>query len=67
MRKTHIIVSLLFIIAITVPGQEVWKAENSGTTATLTDVTYGNEQFVAVGSGGAVITSPDGKTWMRQA
>jgi hypothetical protein len=29
-------------------------------------VTYGNNTFVAVGRGGAILTSPDGATWTQR-
>jgi hypothetical protein len=35
----------------------------SGTTETLTGVTYGNGIFVAVGGSGTILTSTDGITW----
>ena len=40
-----------------------WTAQTSGTTATLSGVAYGGGQFVAVGNGGTILTSPDGVTW----
>lgn len=40
-----------------------WTARTSGTTATLTSVTWTGTQFVAVGILGTVLTSPDGLTW----
>ena len=39
-----------------------WHSRQSGTTGNLLGVAFGNE-FVAVGSGGVVLTSPDGTTW----
>jgi len=33
----------------------------------LSDVTYGNGIFVAVGSSGIIFTSPDGRTWTAQS
>src|SRR5205807_1234524 len=35
----------------------------SDSSANLTGVAYGGSQFVAVGSGGAILTSSDGTTW----
>ena len=40
-----------------------WKSQVSGTTAELNNVTFGNNQFVAVGASGTILTSPDGITW----
>ena len=35
-----------------------WTVRTSGTADTLNDVTYGNGLFVAVGTGGTILTSP---------
>ena len=45
-----------------VPGSN-WKAVYSGTSQGLHDVVWGGGRFVAVGSNGAIVTSPDGITW----
>ncbi|MEQ1850201.1 MAG: PKD domain-containing protein [Chthoniobacteraceae bacterium] len=54
-------------------GGVTWSTATSGTTYDLTDVTWGNGIFVAVGrqnqsmSGNAIIlTSPDGLTWTNR-
>jgi hypothetical protein len=39
---------------------------NSPTTASLYGITYGNKQYLAVGSSGAIITSPDSLNWSLQ-
>jgi len=39
----------------------------SGTTESLAAVVFGNNQFVAVGTRGVVLTSPTGVTWTVQA
>src|SRR5438105_604480 len=44
-------------------GLDTWTRRVSGTTQTLKGVTYGNNQFVVVGFGGTILTSPDGVTW----
>jgi len=44
-----------------------WSVRGSGTTATLVVLTYGGNQFVAVGLGGTILTSPDGVDWTAQA
>jgi photosystem II stability/assembly factor-like uncharacterized protein len=41
-----------------------WKSQVSGTTAELNNVTFGNNQFVAVGASGTILTSSDGVTWI---
>jgi hypothetical protein len=33
----------------------------------LSGVTHGKSSFVAVGSAGAILTSPDGSRWTKQA
>ncbi len=45
------------------PDGVTWTSRNSGSTANLNGVTYGNDTFVAVGNGGTMLTSPDGVTW----
>jgi hypothetical protein len=42
------------------PGT-TWTVRNQGST--LYSITYGNNQFVAVGSSGTIRTSPDGVSW----
>jgi hypothetical protein len=43
-----------------------WTLRTSPTTASLNRVTWSGTQFVAVGAGGAIVTSPDGATWTMQ-
>src|SRR5208282_1961728 len=43
-----------------------WASPASGTTNQLNNVTFGNGLFVAVGSSGTILTSPDGSTWTSQ-
>jgi hypothetical protein len=38
-----------------------WKAESSGTVASLNSIVY--DEFVAVGNAGTILTSPDGVVW----
>jgi trehalose-6-phosphatase len=42
-----------------------WTAQSANTSADLNDMLAIN-QFIAVGSGGTVITSVDGITWTQQ-
>jgi len=45
-----------------------WEWVNNGATNQhLFGVTWGAGQFVAVGTGGAIVTSPDGVTWSTQS
>lgn len=44
-----------------------WILRTSGVTETLEGVAYGNSIFVAVGSGGRIISSPDGKIWTTRS
>ena len=53
-------------ISITVPGMPV-TSRDSGTMNTLNGVTWSGTQFVAVGDGGTILTSPDGITWTSRA
>ena len=47
-----------------------WSIQHSGTSAWLTAIAYlevaGARRFVAVGDGGTVLMSPDGRTWSRE-
>jgi formylglycine-generating enzyme required for sulfatase activity/sugar lactone lactonase YvrE len=40
-----------------------WIVLQAGTTSTLKAVAYGNNQFVAVGDAGTMVTSSDGTNW----
>jgi len=40
-----------------------WSSMSGANTIFIKAVIYANEKFVAVGNGGDIITSPDGKTW----
>jgi len=44
-------------------GLETWQQRSSGTTNDLEKVIFAQDQFVAVGYGGTVLSSPDGVTW----
>lgn len=40
-----------------------WTAQSSGTTQNLFGAAWSGTQFLAVGAGGTILTSPDGATW----
>ncbi len=43
-----------------------WTTSNAGTEYPLYGVAFGDGQFVAVGTGGSILTSPDGVTWTQR-
>jgi hypothetical protein len=43
-----------------------WSPVVSGTTKGLNDITYAKGLFIAVGSQGAIVTSPDGRKWTER-
>lgn len=43
-----------------------WTIRDSGTTNSLNDVQYFNDQFHVVGANGTYLTSPDGEIWTPQ-
>ncbi len=47
-------------------GQENWSVVTTPTDRNLWSVCYGGGQFVAVGEGGTILTSPDGLAWTRR-
>jgi hypothetical protein len=47
------------------PGQ-TWHTRNSGTSDFLHGVAWSGTQFVVVGAGGTILTSPDGNAWTPQ-
>lgn len=51
---------------LTGPGGQMTPAV-SGTAASLTDVVFGNGQFIAVGRGGTVLGSANGTIWQNVA
>jgi hypothetical protein len=58
--------ALLLALSACSPGSSPWTPRTSGTSRALWAVTYGGGQFVAVGSGGTIRTSPDGVSWTSQ-
>lgn len=47
-------------------ADQSWMRLSSGTSATLIDLVYAKDKWVAIGSTGEVITSTDGGTWNLQ-
>ncbi len=43
-----------------------WTPQKSGFLGVLAGVTWGDNEFVAVGENGLIITSPDGIVWTKQ-
>ena len=42
-----------------------WREYSTGQSKALYGVTYGNGRYLAVGSGGAVVQSQDGASWLQ--
>jgi hypothetical protein len=47
-------------------GKLAWTRSISGTLNSLSAVTWGNNQCIAVGDSGMILSSPDGITWDRR-
>jgi len=58
-----ICVTLLLIATSITQASSTWTLRTSGTTSQLRDVIYTGSQYVAVGTGGTILTSPDSVTW----
>ena len=60
---------LLLVIFACFPRQgataslDSWAQQTSGTIRDLKSVIYANDQYVAVGASGTIVTSPDGAVW----
>ncbi|MBU6400317.1 MAG: leucine-rich repeat protein, partial [Verrucomicrobia bacterium] len=72
-RIGKLFVTLAFVAglrAITLPAHgdplDSWTSRNSGSTNSLFDVAYADGNFVAVSSGGEILTSGDGANWTVQ-
>ena len=48
-------------------AQTSWTAVTAPTTQDLWSACYGGGQFVAVGTGGTILTSPDGIAWSQRS
>ena len=59
-------VALLLTLAYGSEAQSSWVSRTSGVTNDLTSLTWSGSQFVAVGSGSTILTSPDGITWTKR-
>lgn len=57
--------AVVLVLAALCPlrSQESWTPAFSPTTQNLWQVSHGGGQFVAVGEGGTILTSPDGAAW----
>jgi hypothetical protein len=51
-------------ILLSSPNGVAWQLEDSGTTNTLSAVTFANGLFIAAGDQGTVLTSNDGQSWI---
>ncbi len=56
----------IHLVLTSIDGTTWTKIDVSGTNSFLNSVTYGNNQFVAVGTEGTIRTSQDGTTWTPQ-
>jgi len=52
-------------LVATSPDGVTWTQGVSATAFSLIDISYGNNTFVAVGSGGTILASGDGITWVQ--
>jgi uncharacterized delta-60 repeat protein len=55
-----------FQLAPPAHAQDAWFPRTAGTNANLWGVAYGNNQWVAVGDPGIILTSPDGVVWTKR-
>lgn len=62
-----IIFTSLWPVQAFADGLDTWTVRHPKLTgATLTNVAYGNDIYVAVGSSGTILTSSDSETWTSQ-
>jgi hypothetical protein len=66
LRLISIIAFSHLLIASPLFGQSQWTLRDSSWTQEYFDVTWGDSQFVVVGEGGAILTSPDAITWTNR-
>ncbi|MDB6126183.1 MAG: hypothetical protein JWM35_79 [Verrucomicrobia bacterium] len=62
-RRLAFVLVGLFSLAPALRAQLTWDPVASPTSQNLWGVCFGGGQFVAVGEGGTILTSPDGSTW----
>ncbi|HYF91610.1 MAG TPA: S-layer homology domain-containing protein [Symbiobacteriaceae bacterium] len=73
MCKPRVVLSLFLALSLLLPtgaaaAQHPWKWANPlPTGAELNGIIYGDGQFVAVGTGATIISSPDGTTWTARS
>src|SRR6266542_275051 len=67
--KTPLSMIALFVVGNAFAGAlDNWHWRNPlPTSAQLHDVTFGGDQFVAVGDGGSIVTSTDGENWTARS
>jgi len=58
--------SLSTIASLNAGPLDNWTVRRTNSADTLTEITYANGTFVAVGFKGAILTSLDGKVWTRR-
>ncbi|MBI5693263.1 MAG: hypothetical protein HZC55_24560 [Verrucomicrobia bacterium] len=58
--------ALILVFGSSLHAQESWTPATSPTTQNLWSVCCGAGQFVAVGEGGMILTSPDGLQWTKR-
>jgi hypothetical protein len=66
MRSMVPAVLLTVITASHLLAQQPWVQRQSGTDADLSDVVWTGSCLVAVGTGGTILTSPDGVRWIER-
>ena len=67
-KKTFFPKAFLVLILCSVNfafAQYDWTKQVSGTTVSLKNVIWADSQFVVVGGGGTILTSPDGIKWSK--
>ena len=60
------LLSLSRSLAVASDPLEAWTNRASNVTAVFNNIVYGGRLLVAVGSGGAIVSSPDGVEWTPQ-
>jgi uncharacterized delta-60 repeat protein len=57
---------LVLVGGLPLRAQDTWFPAFSATTQNLWHVAHGGGQFIAVGEGGTILTSPDGTAWTNR-